>query len=69
MDDVRGNIAMNIRKYRKIKGISQKEFASLIGISASAESKWETGKSKPKLIYLGRIATVLDISIQALFDN
>ena len=35
----------NLAKERKQAGISQEELAKLVGISAPAVSKWETGVS------------------------
>ena len=39
------NIGSNIAALRKEKGLTQEQLASIIGVSAPAVSKWETGVS------------------------
>ena len=43
------NIADRIQSLRKIKGISQEELASKIGVSRQAVSKWESEQSVPDI--------------------
>ncbi len=53
---------------RKEKGMTQKSFASKIGVSEQAVSKWERGLSFPSLDVLESIVTVLGCSYNFLFD-
>lgn len=48
-------IHQRITKVRKCKGLSQKEFSVIIGISQSYLSEVENGKSKPSLELLSGI--------------
>lgn len=40
------NMAERIRELRKMKGLSQEEFAEQMGVSRQAVSKWESGVSQ-----------------------
>lgn len=62
-------IGDNIKKYRKLKGITQEEFASLIGVTFQAVSKWERAESYPDINYLPSISKILHISIDELLGN
>jgi flagellar biosynthesis component FlhA len=53
---------------RKEKGMTQKSFASKIGVSEQAVSKWERGLSFPSLDVLESIVTILECSYNFLFD-
>ncbi len=62
------SIGQNIKKYRKEKGYTQRELADLIGVSVQAISKWETDTGVPDISQVVPLASVLDISTDALFD-
>lgn len=55
-----------IKKARIIKGLQQKQFADLLGVSPVAVSKWECGKAFPRVTRLKQIADVLDTSVENL---
>lgn len=63
------SIIDNITKKRKEKGISQKELASLIGVSESAISKWKSGDNEPSMKNLKKIADVLNCSMSELTEG
>ena len=46
--------------------MGQIEFASLMGVSQSVVSRWETGASEPTAGELVRMATVIGCSVDAL---
>ena len=62
------SIGQNIKKYRKIKGFTQKELAEIIGVSIQAISKWETDSGAPDISQVVPLASALDISTDTLFD-
>ncbi|QGP92571.1 HTH-type transcriptional regulator PuuR [Neomoorella glycerini] len=63
-------IGATIRAQRLAKGLSVRELARLTGLSPSAISQIETGKSVPNVLTLKAIAEALDISvISFLFDE
>ena len=52
---------------RRIKaGLSQKEFAELMGVGQSQISRWESGESNPTIETLARMAFRLNIHINEL---
>ena len=53
---------------RKALSFSQFQLGRLVGVSDKAVSKWENGTAKPKSSLLIKLAEVLDISIDELFN-
>jgi transcriptional regulator with XRE-family HTH domain len=60
------NLAIRILRARKDKRFSQKETASLMGISRSALAQWESAICNPSLNNLIKLAEVLDVSLEWL---
>ena len=56
----------NIKRYRKQKKMSQKEFADALDVTHSSVSAWETGKNSIDLNRLNQICQVLDITMKEL---
>ena len=61
-------IGRRISQYRKEQGLSQKEFAKLIGASNSRVSNWEQGRNGPDADILAEICRVLQVSPSELLD-
>lgn len=57
-----------IRKYRKIRNLTQEEMAGRLGVTASAVNKWENENSYPDITLLAPIARLLDISLDTLLS-
>lgn len=57
-----------IRKYRKIKNMTQEEMANCLGVTAPAVNKWENGNSMPDILLLAPIARLLDITLDNLLS-
>ena len=55
-----------ICQYRQSKKITQDEFASRLGVTPQAVSKWERGSSLPDVSLLSGICTVLDLKADTL---
>lgn len=53
----------NIRKYRKIKHMSQLQLAELLHVHQTAVSQWENGKTEPDITNLSRMAEIFDASV------
>jgi transcriptional regulator with XRE-family HTH domain len=62
------NIGQTILRLRKEKKITQEQLASMIGISAGAVSKWETGNSTPDISLISPLARALDTSLDILLS-
>jgi len=62
-------VGLNIRKYRKLKGLTQNELADLAMISRSQGQAYEYGTINQSVISLRKIASTLGISMSKLFDE
>lgn len=58
-----------IVKLRKLKGLTQDEFASAVGVSRQAVYKWESGQSYPEVAKLLEMKALFNISIDDLLDD
>lgn len=56
-------------KLRKLKGLTQDEFASAVGVSRQAVYKWESGQSYPEVSKLLEMKLLFNISIDDLLDD
>lgn len=61
-------IGTRIRKFRERQGLSQKEFAKLIGVSNARVSIWEQGLNRPDVDILASICNVLRVDPNELLD-
>ena len=61
-------IAQKIKEYREQNGISQRDFAKLIGVSTQAVYKWEKQICCPDIMLLPYLALVLDCNIDDFFE-
>jgi len=60
---------VNITHARIDKGLSQKELADLMGVSAAAVSQWESGGKRPQKANLAKLAEVLGVSTEYLLGK
>lgn len=63
---MQNNIGETICKYRQRRKMTQEEFASRIGVTAQAVSKWERGNGLPDVSLLAGICKVLGVSADSL---
>ena len=68
-DDTIIIVGKNIAKYRKLKGISQRQLAILCNVENSSISKYENGKVWPNLKTLSNISRSLEVHIARFFDD
>ena len=59
-------LAMRIAAARREIGLTQKELAEKVGVSAQAVSKWERGVSCPDISILDELAGALKLSLNSL---
>lgn len=57
-----------ITKIRKEQGHSQAELANLLGVSQSAVSQWEQGKTLPDILTAQKLALIFGVTIEDLLD-
>lgn len=65
----RSTLASNIRKYRKLKGLSIKELAKILGCTAGSISNIENDLRKPSKSLVSKIAEGLDVPMDALITE
>lgn len=58
-----------IKEYRLKNGLTQEDLAKKLFVSRKAVSKWETGRGLPDFTILPRLAEVLGVTIDELFDG
>ncbi|MBQ7035884.1 MAG: helix-turn-helix transcriptional regulator [Clostridia bacterium] len=59
-------IGERVKKLREARGISQKDFAKKLNITASRLSNWENGYNKIPFDFIPEIASLLGGSVDAL---
>jgi repressor LexA len=68
-NDVSKYVGAQIRKFRKAKGMTQKELGFRIGVAHNTISGYENGSNEPDQNILFAIADVLGVSINDLFPS
>jgi transcriptional regulator with XRE-family HTH domain len=64
------NIGTNIKKYRKEKGLTQRELADKLNIATNSLSRYEIGERRPPIDMIEKIAEILNITpIQLMYDE
>ncbi len=63
------NFGERLNEIRKKKGYSQDKLASLLGTQGPAIGRYERGIAKPTIEVAGKIAKILDVSLDYLVGN
>ena len=58
----------NIKKYRKINGLTQSELAKKLNVTTRTIQNYESGNSEPSFDMLVRIAINLNVNVESLVD-
>ncbi len=61
-------LGQNIKNLRKVCGYTQQELAERLCVSFQTVSKWERGLSCPDVLLLPRLADLLGVSMDILFE-
>jgi len=69
MPDICKEFGENVRKYRKIRGISQEKLAELTGLHRTYISSLERGKRSISLKNIQKISEALRVDICFLFSK
>lgn len=62
------NIGATVAARRKARGLTQEQLAALVGVSAPAVSKWETGAACPDIALLCPLARALNTTVDDLLQ-
>lgn len=66
IDEVVGD---NIRKYRQMRGLTQKDLGDRIGVKHNTISQYEKGRNAPEQNMIFAIANALNVSVGDLFPQ
>ena len=66
---IRRGLPNLLRKYRKARGLTQKDVARILGMHRDRVSRWEQGLCLPTLSNAFRLAAVYRVLMDALFDD
>ena len=58
-----------IKQLRETKSLTQSQLAELLGVTAKAVSKWETGKGLPDITLIQPLALALGVSVLELMSG
>lgn len=58
-----------IKKIRKARGLTQEQFADLLGVNRTSVSRWESGERFPDLEILEKMANVLEVPLNFSFNE
>lgn len=61
------NLAENIRKFRKARGLTQAQLAEKLGVTQYAITNYERGISNPSAEKIPELATILGATIEQLY--
>lgn len=61
-----GNLIFRLRKE---KGLTQKQLADMMNISAKTVSKWECGMGCPDVSLLGELSSTLNVNIEKILEG
>lgn len=68
MNKINSDISKNIKKYRKLNKMTQKELSQKVGVSIAAVSNWETGANSIDVDTLFKVCDALNVSITEISD-
>ena len=67
--EISEQVGKNIKEARKIKGLMQKEMASILKMTQQQYSRFETGKYELNYYQIVKICKLLDITPNDMFEN
>ena len=59
-------LAQNLRYLREQKGLSQREFSEIFGLSSSTVTMWEREQRKPDIEMIVRLSEYFDVTLDEL---
>lgn len=67
--EIKLNVGENIRRYRKEKGYTQKQFAEKCGFTETSIKKYESGEREPSVERLEIMCSVLGVKMEILTES
>ncbi|MFH1377081.1 MAG: helix-turn-helix transcriptional regulator [Candidatus Woesearchaeota archaeon] len=65
---VRENFQEILKRLRSDNGVSHTKLASTLGCTTRTVSRWESGDSKPRGLYLKRLAEVFNVPVRTFYQ-
>lgn len=69
MESINDIVRNNIKRYRKLRKMTQKGLAEALDVTHSSVSAWEIGKNSIDMIRLNQICEALDVSLADIMAN
>lgn len=69
MNGIKGNVANNLKYYRGLKGLTQRQLAGEIGVSHNTISSWESGTNSIDIVVLMQICDLLEITLDEIYKG
>lgn len=66
---IKGGVQLKLREIRKRNGLSQERLSELSHVDRVSISRYETGKKKPSVDNLKRLAVALDVTTDELLGE
>lgn len=63
------NFSENLKKYRRLAGLTQDQAAEKVGVSVTAIQNWEGGINKPRADKISKLAYIYNVSEKVLAEN
>ncbi|MCO6465964.1 MAG: helix-turn-helix transcriptional regulator [Bradyrhizobiaceae bacterium] len=67
MPNIHELLAINLRKYRQEKGLTQEELAAESGVASEYISRLEAGKRNPTVAIVEKLAKAMKLPVRMLF--
>ena len=64
--NLNASFAKNLRRIRRMRGMTQEQLGEMLGIQRSAVCKYEKGRTRPNVLQLMTICNALDVSPEEL---
>lgn len=68
MEELKKMFSEKLKELRKKNGITQEKLAKMIEVSSGTVAMWETGKRKPNIITLKKLAHILGCTTDELLE-
>lgn len=69
MNNIKENIAKNLKLFREERNVTQKQLAEVLGVKHNTVSTWENGTNSIDVSLLMQICEYLNVSLDAMFGK
>lgn len=69
MSNIKENVANNLRHYRRLRGLTQRQLANDLGVEHNTISSWENGPNSIDISYLFTICDLLKVSLDEMYGR